>query len=265
MEKKRILIDTTDESASKEYIKTLSSELQRFGCSIQEILITHWHHDHVGAVQSVVKQIKDESGSSLPIKVSKCRLPLDTDEHKEVDQAWDYNFVQDDHVFETEGATLKAIFTPGHAKDHLCFYLPEEDSLFSGDNVLGETSAHFEDLYSYMSSLRRILELKPRTIYPAHGPVIKNGTEGIQRYIEHRQKRNQQILDCLRNSPNSSSLSVEELVASIYAGLDVKYIPAASSNVSNHLKYLVADGKIEQEEGSKEAWKLKNEKINSVL
>jgi ribonuclease/clavin/mitogillin len=64
--------------------------------------------------------------------VSKYKL-VDQDEHDTVTK---YNYIQDNHVFETEGATLQAIYTPGHTKDHLSFYLKEENSLFSGNKSL---------------------------------------------------------------------------------------------------------------------------------
>lgn len=79
---------------------------------------------------------------------------------------------------------------------------------------MGETTAEFEDLYDYMNSLKRILDIKPDTIYPGHGPVVKNGAERVQQYIEHRNKRNEQILEALRNS--EVPLDPEELVKIIY-------------------------------------------------
>jgi hypothetical protein len=165
---------------------------------------------------------------------------------------------------------LRAIFTPGHSADHLCFHLEEENSLFSGDCILGETSAEFEDLHTYMESLNRILEVAPTVIYPGHGPVVKtNACKRIADYIDHRKMRNQQILDTL--AKNGRPMTVEELVTDIYIvknylvvfvtlceiqtfffiffsinfkGLDDLLIPAASINVHNHLTWLMKQDKV---------------------
>jgi endoribonuclease LACTB2 len=199
------LIDSSGGPTIGDYIDLLSKELSKRNCSIQEILITHWHWDHTDGVQHIFKNV-----TKSPVRVSKFAL-VDQPEYDEVTK---YNYINDNHIFETEGATIKAIYTPGHTKDHLSFYLNEENSLFSGDCILGETTAEFEDLYDYMNSLRRILGLQPQTIYPGHGPVVKDAVTRVGQYIEHRNKRNNQIVEALRKSKEPRD--VESLVREIY-------------------------------------------------
>ena len=93
-------------------------------------------------------------------------------------------------------------------------YLKEENSLFSGDCILGETTAEFEDLFDYMNSLHKILDIKPSIIYPGHGPGVNDGIARIKHYIDHRNKRNDQIIEVLKN--NNEPLSVKDLVKEIY-------------------------------------------------
>ena len=79
--------------------------------------------------------------------------------------------------------------TPGHTPDHACFELREEGSVFTGDCVLGGSSAVFEDLHDYMTSLKNVLAVARGRLYPGHGPVIEDGAEGIRSYIGHREAR----------------------------------------------------------------------------
>lgn len=112
----------TNEILNK-YVELLKKELEKQKCELQEILITHWHPDHTGGVQTIFKKLLKQ-----PIRVSKHRMV----EKTEFDLITNYNYIEDMHLFKTEGATIRSVFTPGHSEDHLCFYLEEENSLFSG-------------------------------------------------------------------------------------------------------------------------------------
>ncbi|XP_060083018.1 endoribonuclease LACTB2-like [Ylistrum balloti] len=246
---KRILIDTGDPGVP-DYIKNLKKALKDFQTSIQEIVITHHHVDHVGGVQDVCCNLLQSSD----LNVSKFCRP---EGNKEYDIGFPYNFVDDNTVFKTDGATLRAIFTPGHSDDHMVLFLEEENAVFSGDTILGETTAMFNDLHTYMASLNRILQLNPSVIYPSHGPVIPNPTEKVTNYINHRLARERQIEEQLGEDPNTW-LTSRELVERIYVGLADGLKNAANTNVCQHLQKLVKDGKVESmEKDGTQLWKKK--------
>eukprot|EP01050_Picozoa_sp_SAG11_P013864 SAG11_NODE_1652_length_4509_cov_3.121088_4_plen_110_part_00 len=94
----------------------------------------------------------------------------------------EFDPLMDGQVVQTEGASLRAIYTPGHANDHLAFVLEEEGSMFTADNVLGIGTAVFSDLGLYIDSLERmrsacveIVKENPVRLYTGHGPMIDDG------------------------------------------------------------------------------------------
>ena len=135
---KRILIDTGE--GKEDYTSLLKDVLKRHGnIAIQEILLTHWHQDHVGGVEAVQKL------ATPPQTTTTRKYPRD------VDAIRGFVEIKDGDVYRTEGATLRALFTPGHTIDHVSFLLHEENSLFSGDCILGEgTAVRINYLYIYL-------------------------------------------------------------------------------------------------------------------
>jgi glyoxylase-like metal-dependent hydrolase (beta-lactamase superfamily II) len=153
----------------------------------------------------------------------------------------------------TEGATLRAVFTPGHAPDHLCYLLVEEKALFTGDVVLGAGTTIIPDdtgdLGLYMDSLRRLLELDVETIYPAHGDVIRDAKKKIREYIAHRELRERQVLGALQEGPRE----VIEIVKQIYTDVPEFLYPAASQSMRSHLRKLKKEGRVVEHENR---WRL---------
>uniref|UniRef100_A0A915A5Y8 Beta-lactamase-like protein 2 homolog n=1 Tax=Parascaris univalens TaxID=6257 RepID=A0A915A5Y8_PARUN len=227
--KSLVLIDTGEPNVSQ-YIDDLREALDEN--EICCIICTHWHDDHVGGVTDIINKVV---GKPVPVYKFK-RTDASEDESK-------YHYVEDGYIVKTEGATLRLLSTPGHTMEHMSIYLEEENSLFSGDCILGEGTTIFEDLYTYMQSLHKLLEMKPSRIYPGHGPVIENPVEKIEEYIKHRNQREQQILDVLRTSEIASGLQITN---AIYKGIPIGVKMAALSNVSQHISKLMKESKVEK-------------------
>jgi glyoxylase-like metal-dependent hydrolase (beta-lactamase superfamily II) len=213
------------------YLDVLERAMAASGCeSIQEIVLTHGHIDHLGGVGQVVERFGALRVSKLPWADfdGPCPAPLTP--------------IEDGSVLGTEGATLRAVHTPGHAPDHLCFVLEEERALFSGDNVLGVGTTVIPDgsgdLLDYLRSLERLLEEAPRRIYPAHGPVIEDGVAKLHAYIAHRADRERQILAALAQG----AAPIAELVRRVYTDVPEVLHAAAAHSVAAHLRKLEREG-----------------------
>jgi glyoxylase-like metal-dependent hydrolase (beta-lactamase superfamily II) len=145
------------------------------------------------------------------------------------------------------GVTLIPIHTPGHASDHLCYYLVEEKALFTGDLILGGSTTVIPpedgDLGDYMASLRKLQSLGVKRIYPAHGPVIEDAPAKIQEYIDHRLMRERQILEVMEDGLRT----IPEMVARIYVDVSPALHGAAAMSVQSHLQKLKKDGRVAEE------------------
>ena len=140
---------------------------------------------------------------------------------------------------------LHVIATPGHTNEHVC-YLTAEGDLFTGDTILGSgTTTIFPPdghMGDYIRSLRRLRELEPRRIFPAHGPTRDDAVALIDEYIAHRLQREQQVLDAIA----AGARTPEEMRARIYPDLDPRLHGAAEIQIRAHLI------KIEEEKESAE-------------
>jgi glyoxylase-like metal-dependent hydrolase (beta-lactamase superfamily II) len=221
-----LLIDTGE--GKEAWIQSLKSTLQKQNITIEKALLSHWHPDHIQGVPDLL----DHSPNTRVYK------------H---DADGDWLDIADGQRFETEGATLRAFHCPGHTTDHMAFILEEEDAMFTADNVLGQGTAVFEDLATYMKSLDSMSKQFKGRAYPGHGPVIENGPAKINEYIKHRKQREQQVLDVLAQDTKDGWTSMA-IVKVIYKDYPENLWEPAEKGVIQILNKLKGEGKVVHDE-----------------
>lgn len=228
----RILLDTGD--GRPEYKRLLEKYLKATGIKVSVVLISHWHPDHIGGIKDVL---------SLCPQAQAFKFHRSKDEFPTGISVAD---IEDGKVFSTGDTSLKCVYTPGHADDHLVFYLREENSMFSADNVLGQGTTVFSDLRLYMESLRKMKEFGAERIYPGHGPLIEEANERISEYISHRQEREDQIVALLSKN---RALTLGGITEIIYEGYPDNILDAAAGSIFLHLSKLRDENKAAENDG----------------
>lgn len=139
--------------------------------------------------------------------------------------------------------TLRAMATPGHTSNHICYALEEEHALFTGDHVMGWSTTVITppdgDMTQYYASLGRVMAGAFRTLWPTHGPPVTEPEPFLKAYLNHRLRREEAILAVLARGPTR----VDALVEEVYVGLDARLKKAAAASVLAHLLHLTATGR----------------------
>jgi hydroxyacylglutathione hydrolase len=199
---------------------------------VTRVLLTHRHRDHMGGVPDVRRLYPRVPVGKVVVNDPDLPVPMES--------------LAEGAVIQGEGVTLHALHTPGHASDHLAFYLEEERALFSGDLILGGSTTVIPpddgDLGQYLASLRRLLDLDVARIYPGHGPVLEPARPVIEGYIAHRLEREAQILAALA----AGAETVPEIVARVYHDVAPALHAPARLSVQSHLVTLEREGRVER-------------------
>ncbi len=198
------------------------------GDRIRWIVCTHTHLDHSPGVAG----LRDRTGAEV--------LAYDARDDLVIDRP-----LGDGDVIEATEFVLRAVHTPGHASNHLCYLLEQERLLFSGDHIMeGSTvviSPPDGDMAVYLASLERVKALRPRlrSIAPGHGHLIEDPAAKVDEYLAHRAAREAQVLEVLtRGRPTT----IEAIVAELYVDVREELHPVAARTVWAHLRKLADEG-----------------------
>ncbi|MFO7994664.1 MAG: MBL fold metallo-hydrolase, partial [Marinobacter sp.] len=215
--------------------------LELTGGAIDQVVVTHTHQDHSPGTVA----LKARTG---------CRVygqPAPAGAAQDPTFAPDEEPVHGD-VIKTDAGSLKVLHTPGHASNHLCFLLLEQELLFSGDHVMQGSTVVINppdgDMKAYLESLYDLLDEPVRYIAPAHGFLMGHPEAVIDFLITHRLAREHKVARVLKSL---GSTGLKELTAEAYDDVPAAIHGVAARSALAHLLKLEADGRAAREG---EAW-----------
>jgi len=209
-----------------EHLRAIEDAARAMRARITTVLLTHSHPDHRPLARRLAEAV------SAPLHA------LDPGDDGAAP-------LRDGDVVEAGGVALRAVHTPGHASDHLCFFDAQSRELFTGDHVLSGMTTVISppdgDMSDYMDSLRRVLSLRPAVIHPGHGRTIEDGVAAVEEYIAHRLEREAQVAEAVRR--RGGAVAPIDVVPEIYAAYPQALHAFAARSVQAHLDKLVRDGR----------------------
>jgi glyoxylase-like metal-dependent hydrolase (beta-lactamase superfamily II) len=159
----------------------------------------------------------------------------------------------DGDAIQTDAGELRALATPGHARDHVAFHWPAGRAAFVGDLMLGGLDTALVappegDLADYLASLGRVRSLGAAVLHPAHGDPFMNADAAIERYLAHRRERLEGVRRALE-SAGPGGAALDDVLDAVYGpALPAALRPAAAGATRAYLDYLRATGEARQEE-----------------
>lgn len=196
---------------------------------LRYVLVTHTHPDHAPGAAGLAER----SGATI--------LGFGARDGFEPDGT-----LSDGDVVAGDGFRLRAVHTPGHASNHLCYLLEGPSILFSGDHVMGGSTVVIAppdgDMAEYLDSLARVRDLEPAltSIAPGHGPMLHDARAVLEEYVAHRLGREATITAALLLRGQAT---VDEIVADVYLDVAAELHPVARYSVWAHLRKLAAEGR----------------------
>jgi hydroxyacylglutathione hydrolase len=174
-----VIVDPGDEA------ERILHAVDELGLSIDAILVTHCHFDHIGAVTPVAE------ATGAPVYCPEIEVPVLADIMSYVPwpgfgpyESYDADeIVAGGERLQLAGMEIDVVFTPGHSPGHVTYAIPAEGALFSGDVLfqgsVGRVDLPGGDWPTLLESIRGLVESYPEytTVYPGHMGITTLGAE----------------------------------------------------------------------------------------
>lgn len=219
------------------------------GERIAHILVTHTHRDHSPGVRAL------QEATGAQVRGCAAHAPIMDHPSGREDTSHDLAYAPDIEMLDGDalagdGYTLSAVHTPGHASNHLCFELREENALFSGDHVMAWSTTVVAppdgNMRDYMASLERLAARSDALYWPGHGAPVLAPQRYVRGLASHRRQRERAILE--RVAAGDDHLGA--IVDSAYASLNPNLRNAAALSVLAHLEDMTERGLIVSDDGA---------------
>ena len=202
------------------------------GDRLRYIACTHTHPDHSPAAAVVA----DATGAELIGRTTA------DDRHQDL-SFQPASQIDDDECIAGQDWTLRAIRTPGHVDNHVCYLLEEEGMVFAGDHIMNGSTVVIVppggNMADYIASLRRLLDYQVKVVAPGHGELIQDCRGEVEKLVRHRLMREAKVSAALDQRPQS----LDELVVNVYDDVDPMMHEWAKLSLLAHLIKLEGEGK----------------------
>jgi glyoxylase-like metal-dependent hydrolase (beta-lactamase superfamily II)/8-oxo-dGTP pyrophosphatase MutT (NUDIX family) len=218
---------------SEPHLQAVLAAVAGTGGRIERILVTHTHRDHSPGAVALAQ------ATGAPVWGRRAAHPMWQDETF----APAHEPQHGERIVAGEGATLRVIHTPGHASNHLCFLLEDEQLLFTGDHVMQGSTVVINppdgDMAAYLLSLQQLFDEDLQWLAPGHGFLVASPHDVVRGLVTHRLKREAKVLSALRDVGPGP---IEGLLASVYDDVPSALHGVAQRSLLAHLLKLQGDG-----------------------
>ncbi len=222
--------------ATEEHLGAIERAATEAGGAVRWVTVTHHHLDHAPGA----KPLAERTGAELLAHRHPQGVEPDTE-------------VGDGFVLRGPGFALRALHTPGHASDHLCWLLEGQSLLFSGDHVMQGSTVVIRppdgNMAEYLAELRRLLYLQPpvAAVAPGHGRMIGRPAEVIEAIIAHRLEREAIVAEALMAAGEAG---LDDLLGPVYGDVAPSLLPVARFSLWAHIQKLALEGRARVSDGT---------------